>query len=126
MIELSGLRPHEDIKIEFTGVRPGEKLFEELSHKRENSVPTAHQKIFRFIAEPLRLADIRKRLDSLRDQLHSKEANALKRLLHDCVPDYSPWLAGDSGEPAPQPQPEPQPAPASGQPLHITPSFSEC
>ena len=97
MIELSGLRPHEDIKIEFTGVRPGEKLFEELSHKQENFVPTAHLKIFRFVSEPLRLEDIRQRLDSLRNQLHSQEANALKLMLHDCVPDYSPWLGGDSG-----------------------------
>jgi FlaA1/EpsC-like NDP-sugar epimerase len=97
MIELSGLRPNEDIKIEFTGMRPGEKLFEELSHKQENFVPTAHQKIFRFVSEPLRLEVIRKRLDSLRNQLHSKEANALKLMLHDCVPDYSPWLGGDSG-----------------------------
>jgi hypothetical protein len=54
LIELSGLRPHADIKIEFTGVRPGEKLFEELSHEKENFVPTAHRKIFCFISEPLR------------------------------------------------------------------------
>ena len=99
MIELSGLKPHEDIKIEFTGVRPGEKLFEELSHKKENFVPTAHQKIFRFISEPLRLEDTRRRLQSLRDQLHSKPANALKLLLHDCVPEYSPWLGGDPAWP---------------------------
>jgi FlaA1/EpsC-like NDP-sugar epimerase len=97
MIELSGLKPHEDIKIEFSGVRPGEKLFEELSHKQENFVPTAHQKIFRFVSEPLRLEVIRKRLDSLRNQLHSKEANTLKLMLHDCVPEYSPWMGGDSG-----------------------------
>jgi FlaA1/EpsC-like NDP-sugar epimerase len=97
MIELSGLRPHEDIKIEFTGVRPGEKLFEELSHKKEDFVPTAHQKIFRFVSEPLRLEVIRQRLDSLRNQLHSKEANALRLMLHDCVPEYSPWLGGDPG-----------------------------
>ena len=125
MIELSGLRPHEDIKIEFTGVRPGEKLFEELSHKQENFVATAHQKIFRFISEPGLLDDIRQRLHSLRDQLHSKEANALKLLLHDCVPDYSPWLGGGSAEPPHPPDPETKRAPASGQPLQITPSFSE-
>jgi FlaA1/EpsC-like NDP-sugar epimerase len=125
MIELSGLKPHEDIKIEFTGVRPGEKLFEELSHKRENFVPTAHQKIFRFISEPWRLEDIRKCLQSLRDQLHSKPANALKLLLHDCVPDYSPWLGGDLTGLPHLPQAEPQRAPASGQRLHIAPSLSE-
>jgi FlaA1/EpsC-like NDP-sugar epimerase len=125
MIELSGLKPHEDIKIEFTGVRPGEKLFEEISHKRENFVPTAHQKIFRFISEPLRLEDVRKRLQSLRDELHSKPTAALKLLLHDSVPDYSPWLGGESPEPPHPPEPEPEPAPASGERLHIAPSFSK-
>jgi len=42
MIRLAGLRPDEDIKIEYTGLRPGEKLFEELFHGREAPVPTGH------------------------------------------------------------------------------------
>ena len=42
---LSGLRPEEDIEIEFTGMRPGEKLFEELSISGENVRPTSHAKI---------------------------------------------------------------------------------
>jgi O-antigen biosynthesis protein WbqV len=42
MIRLAGLRPEEDIKIEYTGLRPGEKLFEELFHGREAPVPTGH------------------------------------------------------------------------------------
>ena len=124
MIELSGLKPHEDIKLEFTGVRPGEKLFEELSYKKENLVPTAHRKIFRFISEPLRLDDARRRLQSLRNQLHSKPANALKLLLHDCVPDYSPWLGGELADLPAQPDPQPERAPVSDQPLATTPSLS--
>jgi FlaA1/EpsC-like NDP-sugar epimerase len=52
MIELSGLKPDVDIQIEFIGVRPGEKLFEELSHKAENVVPTRHNKILRLVAPP--------------------------------------------------------------------------
>jgi FlaA1/EpsC-like NDP-sugar epimerase len=125
MIELSGLRPHQDIKIEFTGVRPGEKLFEELSHRKENSVPTTHAKIFRFISEPWRLEDIRNRLQSLRGQLHSKPANSLKLLLHDCVPDYSPWLGDASVERALQPEPGPEKAPVAAQLLRMTPVGSE-
>ncbi|MGB8226821.1 MAG: nucleoside-diphosphate sugar epimerase/dehydratase [Sedimentisphaerales bacterium] len=45
LITLSGFRPGEDIEIVFTGIRPGEKLFEELSVKGENMVPTRHSKI---------------------------------------------------------------------------------
>ena len=45
MIRLSGLRPNLDIAIEFTGLRPGEKLYEELLADKENTQPTHHQKI---------------------------------------------------------------------------------
>lgn len=47
MIRLSGLEPDVDIKIEFTGLRPGEKLFEELLGAEEGSTPTDHPKIFK-------------------------------------------------------------------------------
>ena len=46
LITLSGLKPHEDIKIIETGMRPGEKLYEELSFETEATVPTSHPKIF--------------------------------------------------------------------------------
>jgi FlaA1/EpsC-like NDP-sugar epimerase len=46
MIILSGLRPERDIKIEFTGLRPGEKLYEELFSDRENFAVTRHERIF--------------------------------------------------------------------------------
>jgi FlaA1/EpsC-like NDP-sugar epimerase len=52
MIELSGLRPGEDIEIVYTGLRPGEKLYEELLYKKENTIPTDNAKI--FCAETLR------------------------------------------------------------------------
>jgi FlaA1/EpsC-like NDP-sugar epimerase len=54
LITLSGLRPDEDIEIRFTGVRPGEKLFEELSVHAENTDKTRHPKIFvgRFRPHP--------------------------------------------------------------------------
>lgn len=45
MIKLAGLVPDQDIKIEFTGLRPGEKLFEELLNDNENTLPTHHEKI---------------------------------------------------------------------------------
>ena len=45
MIRLAGLTPNQDIKIEFSGLRPGEKLFEELLNNHENTMPTHHEKI---------------------------------------------------------------------------------
>lgn len=45
MIRLAGLVPNEDIRIQFTGLRPGEKLFEELLNDNENTLPTHHEKI---------------------------------------------------------------------------------
>ena len=44
LILLSGLRPDEDIQIEFTGIRPGEKLYEELRTFEESSLPTRHER----------------------------------------------------------------------------------
>ena len=48
MIELSGFKPDEDIKITFTGLRPGEKLYEEPIHEMENVEPTSHPKLRRL------------------------------------------------------------------------------
>jgi len=45
MIKLAGLIPFKDIQIEFTGLRPGEKLYEELLNKNEEVIPTHHKKI---------------------------------------------------------------------------------
>jgi FlaA1/EpsC-like NDP-sugar epimerase len=45
MIRLAGLIPNQDVKIEYTGLRPGEKLFEELLNDNENTMPTHHEKI---------------------------------------------------------------------------------
>ena len=45
MIRLSGLVPHQDIAIEFSGLRPGEKLYEELLNDLESTMPTHHEKI---------------------------------------------------------------------------------
>lgn len=92
LIELSGLRPHEDIEIEFIGLRPGEKLFEELTYKAENVSSTSHPKIMRLICEPLPFKEVRAQLDELGATLHEVEPNQLKLLLKSCVPEYQPYL----------------------------------
>jgi len=55
LILLSGLRPDEDIKIEFTGIRPGEKLYEELNSMQEDTLPTPYEKIKIFTGNGLTL-----------------------------------------------------------------------
>ncbi len=92
LIELHGLRPDEDIEIRFTGLRPGEKLFEELSHHQENHVPTSHPKVMRLVSDPRPLAEVRAALAELERQLHTLERNQLKLRLKDLVPEYQPYL----------------------------------
>jgi hypothetical protein len=70
MIELSGLKPDADIQIEFTGIRPGEKLFEEITHQGEQFVPTNHSKIFRFLSANVELAELRRTISNFRTNLH--------------------------------------------------------
>ena len=93
LIELSGFKPEEDIAIEFVGLRPGEKLFEELSHKGENITPTTHPKIMRFVSEPQPLPRVKELLAGLDSRLHVGEGEELKILLKNGVPEYQPYLA---------------------------------
>jgi FlaA1/EpsC-like NDP-sugar epimerase len=89
MIELSGLKPDKDIQIEFIGVRPGEKLFEEISRRGESFVSTTHPKILRFVSQPVDLGEIQKTLLRLGAHLHQLEPPQLKSLLKEAVPEYN-------------------------------------
>lgn len=91
LIELSGLRPEVDIAIQFTGLRPGEKMFEEISLDRENLTPTTHPKIMRFVSTPPPLAEVREQLDGLRQAASRVDDVELKRLLRQSVPEYKPY-----------------------------------
>jgi FlaA1/EpsC-like NDP-sugar epimerase len=92
LIELSGLRPDEDIEIQFFGLRPGEKLFEELSHIGENIAPTDHPKIMRFVCQPPPLEKIQELLGELKGRLYQADQNQLKIWLKKAVPEYRPYL----------------------------------
>ena len=99
MIELSGLKPGEDIEIEFVGLRPGEKLFEELSHKTEDFMPTNHPKIMRFNSQPAALERMQEHLRELNADLHDAEPEQLKLALQRIVPEYKPFLESKEKKP---------------------------
>jgi FlaA1/EpsC-like NDP-sugar epimerase len=90
LILLSGLRPDEDIRIEFTGMRPGEKLYEELSHLEEGTVATKHEKVRVFASHPIEQPDVKACLATLRDSCSTRDAGSLITALKRAIPDYSP------------------------------------
>ena len=95
MIALCGLTPHEDIEIHFTGLRPGEKLYEELSRGGENVTDTAHPKIARLLSPPLHHSYVAMFLTELTSTLDegSLDSENLKMLLAKMLPEYTPFLA---------------------------------
>ncbi len=89
MIELSGFRVGEDIEIVYSGLKPGEKLFEELQHHSEEYSPTAHPRIMQFRGKSSFDATMMKDLEQ---NLHSLDSNQLKEALRSLVPEYKPHL----------------------------------
>lgn len=90
LILLSGLIPDEDIKIQFTGIRPGEKLYEELSTLLEDTIPSAHEKVRIFVGKGMPETDILSWLDSMRVICETRDLGRLVVALKETVFDYSP------------------------------------
>ena len=90
LILLSGLKPDEDIKIQFTGMRPGEKLYEELSTLLEDTAPTAHEKIRIYAGNGMPEGDVEMWLLCLREACQTRDAGRLVVALKEIVLDYSP------------------------------------
>jgi FlaA1/EpsC-like NDP-sugar epimerase len=92
LIELSGLKPEIDIEIKFTGLRPGEKLFEEINYNTENMVRTEHPKIMRFTGEPLPLEELRQGLQNILTNAADRDEDDFKREIQKLLPEYRPYL----------------------------------
>ncbi len=90
LILLSGLKPDEDIQIEFTGMRPGEKLYEELSTLIEDTAPTTHEKIRIYVGSGMPEGDMLTWLNCLREICETRDAGRLVVALKEIVLDYSP------------------------------------
>jgi FlaA1/EpsC-like NDP-sugar epimerase len=89
MIRLYGLRPHQDVKIEFTGLRPGEKLYEELLTEGENILHTHHSKIKIAQLQPVLLKEAKACLASLEQKVRKGAmGEELVQVIKEFVPEF--------------------------------------
>jgi nucleoside-diphosphate-sugar epimerase len=86
LVRLSGL-PADAMEIVYSGIRPGEKLYEELYFSDERHLPTPHPKLYSAFHRPIELTEIREILDELRRLVDTDEEMLLIRL-KEIVPDY--------------------------------------
>jgi len=95
LIELSGFEPGREIEIRYTGLRPGEKLYEELSHNEEVTEKTEHPKIWRLRPQNGLTASLKNLEGSIREIIaEAAKGNTAgaKRKIKELVPEYTPWL----------------------------------
>lgn len=90
LIRLSGLEPDVDIKIEFIGLRPGEKLHEELITDDENAEPTRHAKILMLRGGSCDLDLLNGQIKELAALARIQDGENIRSKLHDIVSDYTP------------------------------------
>jgi len=90
MIRLAGLSPEKDIEIIYTGLRPGEKLYEELFHESEALQGTIHPKIMLSGIRVVDWEDVQLHLNSIRDACNNRDVPLLVNLLQQLVPEFTP------------------------------------
>ena len=88
MIRLSGLIPNQDIKIEFTGLRPGEKLYEELLNDLENTLPTHHEKIMIAKVKVNNFEVVSQKVTNLIDIACQYQDKEVVKLMKKLVPEF--------------------------------------
>jgi FlaA1/EpsC-like NDP-sugar epimerase len=88
LIRLSGFEPEVDIKIEYIGMRPGEKLYEELITDGENIVPTRHEKIMVLKGIECDLELLNGKIDELAGLAQGQNADGIKEKLRQILPEY--------------------------------------
>lgn len=88
MIRLSGLEPEKDIDIVFTGLREGEKLFEELLNNQEDTIPTHHQKILKAKVREYDYTFIVSMIELFKDLIHDSNELKMVTLMKEIVPEF--------------------------------------
>ncbi|MDE1896016.1 MAG: polysaccharide biosynthesis protein, partial [Rhodospirillales bacterium] len=88
MIRLAGLKPDEDIQIKFTGLRPGEKLFEELFHGAEEPLPTEHEGLLMATPRLVNLGAVNAAMAELTAAAREGDEASAVALLHKMVPEF--------------------------------------
>jgi FlaA1/EpsC-like NDP-sugar epimerase len=92
LIRFSGFEPETDIKIRYIGLRPGEKLYEELRSEQEEVLPTDHQKILRLKSCDCNLKILNGNIDQLCTLACEQNDCLIRVKLQEIVPEYQPWV----------------------------------
>jgi FlaA1/EpsC-like NDP-sugar epimerase len=88
MVLLSGLEPGKDIDIVFTGLREGEKLFEELLSQEENTIPTHHEKIMIAKVQEYSYREINNYVELFQDLVNDRNELKMVALMKELVPEF--------------------------------------
>ena len=88
IIRLSGYTPNVDIEIAVTGLRPGEKLYEELLMNEEGLTKTRHSKIFIGAPSDITMEELKPSLDMLKEAAESNDVETIKSVIEKVVPTY--------------------------------------
>ncbi len=94
MIHLSGKKPGDDIEIEYIGLRPGEKLFEELFHEKEALDKTRHEKVFLARHRKVDWDNLNETMKTVAEACESMDIQRLDEALHSLVPEHGPQPNG--------------------------------
>src|ERR1700752_4133698 len=95
MIRLAGLRPDEDVAIRFTGLRPGEKLYEELFHGKEPPAPTGYEGLLMAAPRTADPAIVGRAIEEIATACRAGQARLASALLSRLVPEFEHNAAGE-------------------------------
>jgi len=103
MIRLAGLRPGKDVQIAFTGLRPGEKLYEEVLHSDETTVPTPQDGVLLAAPRVVDRRELERSIAALLEAARNRDADLVLRLMGGLVPEFQHAPNGQTGEQQAQP-----------------------